>query len=145
MATPALIFVVVFPLAFGGVWLLVGTMIMAMTGWFGLMARFPDRPGAPIARFSWVSGYMGVVRLNNALTLEVCQDGLRLAFPRIFAPFSRPIFVMWAELLVERKPGFMGSRAVLALGRPPMATLKVAASLADRMARAAGRSWPERA
>jgi len=143
--TPALIFLAVFPVAFGGVWLIVGTMVMAMTGWFGLMARFPDRPGAPLARFTWVSGYLGVVRLDNALILEVCQEGLRLAFPRILAPFSRPIFVAWGELLVERTAGFMGPRAVLALGRPTMATLKIAASLADRMARAAGRNWPERA
>ena len=53
-------FVVFLPLAFGLLWLAATTILAALSGWFTLMSKFPDRPGEPILRVSGQSGSMGL-------------------------------------------------------------------------------------
>jgi hypothetical protein len=131
---PTALILVIIPVAFVGIWLLVTTMIWLISGWPGLSARFPDRDEPPLATFRLQSGLMGgMARMRNALTFSPCRTGLRVGIMRLLAPFSRPFFVPWSELKVERRQRFMGPTAVLSFGQPAAGTLEISASLADRL------------
>lgn len=145
MPDPALIVPFAFPVFFVGMWLLVTTILSAVSGWKGLESRFPDRDDEVLATFRMASGLMRGVGMNNVLTLTACRTGLRVAMWKLFAPFDRPFFVPWEQLVVERRDGWLQKRAVLAFGAPPVGRLDIAGHLADRLAAAAQGRWPERA
>jgi hypothetical protein len=62
---------------------------------------------------------------------------------RIFGPFSRDFFVPWDEITVTRADRFLQKVAKLSFGRPPAGNLTIRAEVADRIARTAGKPWPE--
>jgi hypothetical protein len=144
MADPVLIVPFAFPVFFVGLWLLVVTILSAISGWKGLSGRFPDRDDEVLATFRMASGFMRGVRMNNILTLTACRTGLRVGMWKLFAPFDRPFFVPWDQLGVERREAWFQKRAVLAFGAPPVGKLDISADLADRLAAAAQIRWPER-
>jgi hypothetical protein len=131
-----------FPLIFVGLWLLVGTLLGVMSGWFGLMRRFPDRPQPAILKLNNAYGSMGGVNFNGILVLSVCPDGLRIGVWRIFAPFARNIFVPWVALSVTRRDRVLWKIAVLRFGASGP-QLKIMSHVADRLAAAARGHWPE--
>lgn len=132
-----------FPVAFVGLWLAVGSLVIWISGWYGLMDRFPDRHETPLTKLTWQSGMMGRARLRGVLTLSACPTGLRLSIMKVFAPFARDVFVPWSEIEVTRKDWFLGKVAELKLGRPASGSLTIAASTADALAAAAQTRWPE--
>ena len=81
--------------------------------------------------------------MRGVLKLSVCPSGLRVGIMRIFVPFSRDFLVPWNEITVTRSDRFFWKAAKLSFGQPPNGNLKVFADVADRLARAAGRHWPE--
>jgi hypothetical protein len=87
-------FAVFFSLFFAGLWLTVTTLLAVLSGWFRLMARFPDQAMEPLLRIRGQSGSMGLgVGMRGILTLRVCDSGLRVGMTRIFGPFCRDFFV----------------------------------------------------
>ena len=134
--------VIVFPFFFGAVWLGVATLLGAMSGWFTLAAQFPDRPEPALLKVNGQSGSMGEFRVSmrGILNLSVCSSGLRVGINRIFGPFSRPYFVPWDAMNVERIQRLIGPAAVLRFGS---GRLSIPAYVADRLARATGGRWPE--
>ncbi|WP_397401119.1 hypothetical protein [Phenylobacterium sp.] len=124
-------------------WLGSVTLLSLMSGWGRLSRQFPDRPDQTLANFKFSYGEMrlGVFCILN---LTVCEGGLRFGIPWIFGPFDRPFFVPWDQILVEPSPRPLRQRAKLCFGRPPVGQLEISATLADRLARAAGHRWPER-
>jgi hypothetical protein len=132
-----------FPLFFVLMWFAVTVLLGFMSGWYFLMRRFPDRPETPLRAFNNQSGSIGQVSARSLLTLSVCPGGLRVGMMRIFGPFSKDFFVPWDELSVIRKNRFLWRVATISFGYPPAGSLTLMADLADRLARVAGKSWPE--
>ena len=135
-----------FPVFFVAMWLTVSTVLALLSGWFRLMANYPDRPEEPILRLRGLSGWMGLgVGMNNILRLSVCPSGLRVGMMRVFGPFNRDFFVPWGSLSVSRGgASLFGFGAKLQFGSPiVVGTLRISAQNADRLARAAAGRWPE--
>src|SRR5215469_8569392 len=51
---------VFFPLFFAALWLTVTTVLAVLSGWFRLMARFPNQSAEPLLRVRGQSGSMGL-------------------------------------------------------------------------------------
>lgn len=139
-----------FPVFFIGMWVAITSILGAVSGWYALMERYPAREEAPLLTLKNQSGSMRGVKLNGVLTLSVSQSGLRVGMIRVFGIrlfglFQRDFLVPWHELTVVRKDGFFGSVARIEFGKPAQGNLTVSADIVDRLARAAGRNWPEAA
>jgi hypothetical protein len=132
-----------FPIFFVLMWFAVTVLLGFMSGWYSLMRRFPDRPETPLRTFKNQSGTIGFVSTRSLLTLSVCPSGLRVGMMRIFGPFSKDFFVPWNEMNVSRKDWLLWKAAKISFGNPPGGSLTLMADLADRLARLAGKSWPE--
>jgi hypothetical protein len=132
------------PLFFVALWLTVSTILALLSGWFGLMAKYPDQIVEPILRIRGQSGTMGLgVAMRGILTLSVCPSGLRVRMMRVFGPFCRDFFVPWESIAVIRKTVLFWPVAKLQFGNPVVGTLRISAHVADRLARAAMGRWPE--
>jgi hypothetical protein len=137
-------FAVVFPLFFAALWLTVTTVLAVLSGWFRLMARFPNQTMEPLLRIRGQSGSMGLgVSMRGILTLSVCPSGLRVGIMRVFGPFCRDFFVPWEALSVTRKTVLFWPVAKLQFGSPGVGSLSIPAHVANRLARAALGRWPE--
>lgn len=128
------------------IWLLV-TMVLALaSGWFRLAKRYPDREEEPTLNLKGQSGLMGPgINLRGVLRLGVCPSGLRLGMARLLGPFSKDFLVPWADISVSRGKALFWQVARLQFGTPQVGVLTVRASLADALAQAAGKRWPETA
>lgn len=135
-----LYFLICFPLF----WFAVTLLLSFVSGWFGLMQRYPDRAEDALAVLAHQSGSLGGVSMRNILRLSVCASGLRIGIMRIFGPFCHDFFVPWTEISITRSDFFFWKAAKLSFGYPPVGKLTVFAKTADRMARTAGDRWPER-
>ena len=120
------------------------TIIGLLSGWFWLMAKYPDHPDKPILRIAYQSGGMALgTSLRGILTLSVCPSGLRIGIMRVFGPFCRDFFVPWESIAVIRKTILFLPCAELQFGNPAAGTLSIQAHVADRLARSAMGRWPE--
>ena len=99
-APDPLYFLIFFPL----LWFAVTMLLSFLSGWFGLMERFPDRAENPLLTLTGQSGSLGKVSMSRILTLSVCPTGLRIGIMRIFGPFSRDFLVPWDEITGARWP-----------------------------------------
>jgi hypothetical protein len=137
-------FAVVFPLFFAALWLTVTTVLAVLSGWFRLMARFPNQAMEPLLRIRGQSGSMGLgVSMRGILTLSVCPSGLRVGIMRVFGPFCRDFFIPWDAASVTRKTVLFWPVAKLRFGSPGIGSLTISAHVANRLARAAMGRWPE--
>ena len=133
-----------FPVFFVVLWLAVTTLIGFMSGWFALMARYPDRNETPLVRLSGQTGYMRWgSRMRGVLTLSACSSGLRVGIWKIFGAFARDFFVPWEDIRVRRTDWMFARMTELEFGEPKVGSLTIAATVADRLAQAAGDEWPE--
>jgi hypothetical protein len=137
-------FAVFFPLFFVAVWLTVTTGLAVSSGWFRLVARFPNQTEEPLLRVRGQSGSMGRgVSMRGILTLSVCPSGLRVGIMRVFGPFCRDFFVPWEDISIIRKSALFWPAAKLQFGSPAIGSLTIPAHVANRLARAAMGLWPE--
>jgi len=132
-----------FPFFFVLLWFAVTVLLGFMSGWYFLMRRFPDRPETPLRTFNNQSGSIGLVGARSLLTLSVCPGGLRVGMMRIFGPFSKDFFIPWNEMSVIRKDRLLWKVATIAFGNPSVGSLTLMDDLANRLARVAGKAWPE--
>jgi hypothetical protein len=140
MSTPdPLYFLIFFPL----LWFAVTMLLSFLSGWFGLMERYPDHAEDPLVALVNQSGSLGRASMSRILKLSICPSGLRIGIMRIFGPFSRDFFVPWSEISVTRGNRFFWKVAKLSFGWPSNGSLTVPAEVADRLARTAGNLWPE--
>lgn len=131
---------IVYVLSFALLWLGICTLLGLLSGWYGLMRRYPDRPEAALLTLKNQSGTLGMVGMRGALRLSVCASGLRIGLLRLFGPLSRDFLVPWRSISVSRKDRLLWRTATLDFG-PERLTLR--SEVVDRMARAAGNYWPE--
>jgi len=123
-------------------WLVVTTLLALFSGWFILMRVYPDRDESPVLHMSGQSGSMGLgVSMRGILTLDVCASGLRVGIMRLFGPFSRAFLVPWNEISVIRTTAFFMPIAKLRFDG--VGSLSIPANVADRLAHAADKNWPE--
>jgi hypothetical protein len=135
---------VFFPLFFVSLWLAVTTVLAVLSGWFRLMARFPNQTVEPLLRIRGQSGSMGLgVSMRGILALSVCPSGLRVGIMRVFGPFCRDFLVPWEAIRVTRKNVLFWPVAKLQFGYPAIGSLTIPARVANRLARAAMGRWPE--
>jgi hypothetical protein len=140
MSSPNPLYFLIF---FALLWFAVTMLLSFLSGWFGLMERYPDHAEAPLVTLANQSGSLGRVSMSRILKLSICPSGLRIGIMRIFGPFSRDFFVPWSEISVTRGNRFFWKVAKLSFGRPSNGSLTVFAEVADHLARAAGNLWPE--
>jgi hypothetical protein len=129
--------------AFVAFMVMFSALLAYLSGWFRLVDQYPDQPEKPLLRVRWQSGTLG--RNGGArgtLTLSACPSGLRVGVPRVMAPFCRPLFVPWEHLTIVRENTLLGPIAKLQFGNP-VSTIPISAYAANRLARAAGKRWPE--
>ncbi len=139
--TPQAVFAVCFLIA---VWLVIPAILGIMSGWFRLVAAFPNVDEQPVLRLRGRSGRMAMgVNMNGILTISVCPSGLRIGMLRVFGPFCRSFLVPWDRIAVTRTTLMFAPAARLDFGNPVIGTLTIRANLADRLARAANGRWPE--
>ena len=137
-------FAVFFPLFFVVLWLTATTLLALLSGWFSLMAKFPNQAIEPTLRIRGQSGMMGLgVSMRGILTLSVCPSGLRVGMMRVFGPFCRDFLVPWDSIAITRKTTLFWPLAELRFGDPAVGTLSISGHVADRLARAALGRWPE--
>jgi hypothetical protein len=106
------------------------------------MERYPDRLEDAKLKLTWQTGAMGVgVNYKNVLKLSVCPSGLRIGVIRLFGPFARDFLVPWRDLQVKRSRWFWTDVAEVSFGGH--GKLVVTAAVADKLAAAAGKDWPE--
>ena len=132
-----------FLIAFPVIWFVVTLILSVLSGWFGLMERYPNRDEVPILTLTNQSGSVGPVSMRNILKLSVCDSGLRVGIMRIFGPFCRDFMVPWNEITITRRDRYFWKEAKLSFGQPANGNVKVFADVADALARAAGHRWPE--
>ena len=131
-----------FPVMFAVIWIGVTWLLGSWSGWHLLMERYPDRQEQPKLKLSWQTGAMGFgVNYKNVLKLGVCPSGLRVGVIKLFGPFARDFLVPWRDLKVKRSRWFLTDVAELAFGTH--GKLVITAAVADQLAAAAGKDWPE--
>jgi hypothetical protein len=130
-------------IAFPLLWFAETMILSLLSGWFGLMERYPDREEKPVVTLANQSGSLGLVSMRGVVKLSVCRSGLRVGIMRIFGPFCRDFLVPWNEITVTRSDRFFWKAAKLSFGQPSNGSLRVFADVADRLARAAGSHWPD--
>ena len=135
---------ILIPLYFAALWLTITTVLGVASGWYRLVARFPDQIEEPLLQIRGQSGTMGLrVRMRGVLTLSVCSSGLRVGIMRLLGPFCRDFFVPWEAISIARKNDWLGSVARLQFGNPGVGSLTIRADVADKLAHAAMGAWPE--
>lgn len=139
-------FLAFFPLFFVSLWLAVTTVLAVLSGWFRLMAKFPNQTVEPLLRIRGQSGSMGFgVSMQGILTFSVCPSGLRVGIMRVFGPFCRDFLVPWEALRVIRKSSLFGPVARLQFGYPAIGYLTIPTRVANRAGRcgdgAVARDW----
>jgi hypothetical protein len=131
------------PLAFLTIWLLVTSILGALSGWFRLQRAFPDYQEPAVERLRMQSGSVGPVRFNNCLRLDICPGGLRLSISRFLGPFLRPVFVPWSSIRAEPHRAFIGSFIRIGFGMPEEGSLVIARATAARLAKVAPLRLPQ--
>jgi hypothetical protein len=131
-------------LLFPLLWLLVTTILALASGWFRLAKAYPDRPEKPLLQLTGQSGMMGPrINMRGVLRLGVCPSGLRIGIARLLGPFSKDFLVPWEAVSVSRGKTLFWRFAKLSFGRPETGALTLREGIADTLAEAAGRRWPE--
>ena len=131
---PALLVALIVPVSFVAMWLLVTSLLGLLSGWHRLRQAFPDTDEPALLRLGFQSGWLGSVRMGNALTLSATRSGLRVGIARFLGPFQRPFLVPWSAIAAEKEAALFGSLTRLRLGRPETATLTLRTSSWERLA-----------
>lgn len=125
-------------------WLLVAAVLALASGWRRLAKAYPDRAEEPILHLKGQSGLMGPgINLGGVLRLSVCPSGLRLGISPLLGPFSKDFLVPWGDISVSRRKALFWRIARLQFGAPRVGVLTLRAGIADTLAEAAGKRWPE--
>src|ERR1035437_3439113 len=139
---PAL-FVAIFPIYFLCLWLLVGTIISFVGGWFSLSRTYRTGVRFNGAKWRGQSGQMRwLANYNNVLTLGASQEGLYLACMFLFRFMHSPLLVPWGEIRVRRKKGWVFEYVTLTMGHELAIPLLIRGKLAAKLRDSAGNCWP---
>ncbi|WP_284125730.1 hypothetical protein [Parerythrobacter aestuarii] len=139
---PLPIVLTLFPIVFAGLWLLISSLLMRMSGWYALEERFPDDEreelllSLPMQSAIFGGSAFGGVNFNGCLTLQVCTGGLRFKVWKIFGPFAKPFLVPWRHIATSHARVFLFSYVRLGLGSPEEKGVKIRPRTARRIEQA---------
>ncbi|MXO90485.1 hypothetical protein [Pontixanthobacter aquaemixtae] len=137
-----LLFLPVFLIGFGAIWLGVTALLGALSGWSSIESRYPDNSrDRTLETLRFQSGsigylWMGGVQYRGCLRLDICQTGLRVSVSRFLGPFSRPFFVPWGDIRTEKVQLLFVPAIRLCLGLPEAGRLAVTHRCARKIASA---------
>jgi len=133
-----------FALFFCAVWALACFVIGLISGWNVLSNRFSFSKGTfhgetwPFrsARMRFLAHY------GNCLSIGADESGLYMSVFPIFRIGHPPLLIPWAEIAVlPGETGLIFKQRTLHLGRQEVIPLRISASLAETLQRAAGKGW----
>lgn len=113
------------PAFFVLLWLIVTSVIVAVSGWGRLSRRFPARDDSPHLSLTGQTGALGASLFKKLLRLEACPLGLRVGMSRLIGPFHRSFEIPWGEISVEPTTPFHVPRVLLRFGTPEAGTLAI--------------------
>lgn len=125
---PPILFVILFPVFFVGMWLLVNFILAHVSGWAALAERFAAPGGEPPAgrKFSAQSGMIGVVNFNGCLTVIAASEGLYLSVWRVFRFKKPPLFIPWRDMHSIGYHQILWVEMIsFEVGNPKIATIKL--------------------
>lgn len=125
-------------------WSGISLFLSRMSGWAALAGVYRARTKPDVycrwfqsARMRWG------VHFNGCLTIGANMDGLYLS---MFLPFRighPPLFIPWADIIIEPVKRFLlFDYFEFRFNRVPDVPLQVRAGLGEELAEAAGSSWP---
>ncbi len=127
------------PLGFVGVFAFVSIVLAHVGGWRDLAALYASNEAfdgrrwiLQSARMRWGAGY------NNALTVGVNANGLRLAVMFPFRLAHPPLFIPWSEITAENRKEWFRQGVELRFARASGVPLVISRRLADRIASEVG-------
>ncbi len=94
---PTWLFFVLFPVVFVIIWCSV-CLILSLSGWRRLAARFPARTAPSGTRHRVQRGKVGIASYNGCLNVYTSSDGIFLAVIPIFRLGHPPLFIPLKEL-----------------------------------------------
>jgi hypothetical protein len=137
------VFAVIFPLYFLILWLLVGSIVSFIGGWFSLAKLYRTRVAFHGAKWRMRSGQMRwLTNYNKVLTIGASPQGLYLASMFLFRFMHPPLLVPWSEIKVRRKKGWVFEYVIFTMGHELAIPLRIRAQLAEMLQWAAKDDWP---
>lgn len=110
--SPPLALIILFPFAFVGMWLGVGTLLSEISGWARLARRFPGGPRPAGPRILGQVVGMGAVGENGITSIIASAEGLYLFSNPLFRFHRPPVMVPWTEVRNEGERGTLWWRSV---------------------------------
>jgi hypothetical protein len=136
-------FAAIFPIYFLCLWLLVGTIISFVGGWFSLSRTYRTKVPFNGAKWRGQSGQMRwLTNYNRVLTLGTSQDGLYVACMFFFRFMHPPLLIPWSEIKVRRKKGWVFEYVVFTMGHELGIPLRIREKLGAKLRESAGNWWP---
>ena len=136
-------FAAIFPFYFLGLWLLVGSIISFVGGWFSLAKVYRARVPFNGVKWGGQSGQMRrLTNYHNVLTLGVSQQGLYLASMLLFRFMHPPLLVPWSEIKVRKSKGWFVEYVTFTIGHELAIPLRIRGKLAAKLRESAGNFWP---
>jgi len=137
--TAALAVLALFAVAFPAIWLGVTALLAEFGGWNRLQRAFPDQPNASVIKsLGFRSARFGHplfgVSYSGVLTFDVCDIGLRIRVWKLFAMFSRPIFLPWDSFRTERYQWFIWDACRMRWGQRDRDSMIIYRRLAEAIA-----------
>ena len=124
-------------------WLLVGTIISLVSGWYSLAKVYRTTSAFDGAKWRMQSGRMRwFVGYNNVLTIGASQQGLYLSVMFFFRFMHPPLLVPWSEIKVQKEKGWVFEYVTFTLGRELAIPLRIRGTLRMNLQHAAGSAWP---
>ena len=125
------------------VWVVVGFLLGKVSGWaaLGRDYAFPNPFDGKSWRFQcaqmrWMSNY------NNCLTVGANEQGLYLSIFFVLRIGHPSLFIPWRDISVTRKKIWWARILELGLGQETPVPFRIREKLANRLKKAAGKSWP---
>ena len=138
---PSLILKIFFSLLMVGFFLVFMTGLFfvdaRMTGWHALAKRFPawSEPASVSKRQNGGVGLIGLVHLRNLMRAAATDQGLYLAFPKIFSVGHPPLLIPWSQLRITDDKTIFGIRVLtMQAGDPKITRVTLRGGIAGEVA-----------
>jgi len=143
MSQNQLLVVILAVLGFIVLWIFILNLIALASGWKRLAQRFRAQQEFGGAKWSWQSAQMRFrANYNNCLTVGGDQADLFLRPTGLFRVGHPALSIPWVEITAQPARVFFMPVVELRLGRVEQIPFRIRPVLAERLAGAAGPSWP---
>ena len=113
------------------------------TGWTGLIRNFPETAGP--YPYQWRAQGIGLENWAryDIVKIGADKDGLHIGGGLLHRVGHPPLFIPWSEIqVVPGEHGGIIKRRTLILGRKELVRIRIGVSLAEKLSKVAGQSWP---